>query len=56
MRKNLDISREAVAIISAEAIKERTFFKQKAEKILEDYAKSVKPKKKGKKVEESDNN
>lgn len=39
MRKNLDISEEAVEAITIQAIKEKTVFKLKAEQILEDYAK-----------------
>ena len=39
MKKNLDISEDAVEAISIQAIKEKTVFKLKAQQILEDYAK-----------------
>ena len=39
MRKNLDISEEAVEALTIQAIKEKTVFKLKAEQILEDAAK-----------------
>lgn len=39
MRKNIDISDEAVEAITIEAIKEKTVFKLYAERILENYAK-----------------
>jgi hypothetical protein len=42
MRKNLDISDEAVEVITIQAVKEKTVFKLKAEKILEDFAKKLK--------------
>lgn len=41
MRKNLDISKEAVKAITIEAVEEGTVFKLYAEKILEDYAKPL---------------
>lgn len=47
MRKNIDISEKAVEAITIQAVKEKTVFKLKAEKVLEDYAKSLN--KKGKK-------
>jgi hypothetical protein len=40
MRKNIDISDEAVKAITIQAVNENTVFKLKAEQILEDYAKS----------------
>lgn len=39
MRKNIDISEEAVKAITIQAIHEKTVFKLKAEQVLEDYAK-----------------
>ena len=39
MRKNVDISDEAVKAITIQAVNENTVFKLKAEQILEDYAK-----------------
>jgi hypothetical protein len=39
MRKNIDISDEAVKAITIQAVHEGTVFKLKAEQILEDYAK-----------------
>lgn len=39
MRKNIDISEEAVKAITIQAIHEGTVFKLKAEQVLEDYAK-----------------
>lgn len=39
MRKNIDISEEAVKAITIQAVTEGTVFKLKAEQILEDYAK-----------------
>ena len=39
MRKNIDLSDEAVEAITIQAIKEKTVFKLKAEQILADYAK-----------------
>lgn len=39
MRKNLDISEDAVKAITIQAVNEGTVFKLKAEQILEDYAK-----------------
>lgn len=39
MRKNLDISKAAVKLITIQAVTEGTVFKLKAEKILEDHAK-----------------
>lgn len=39
MRKNLDISEDAVEALTIQAIKEKTVFKLKAEQILEDAAK-----------------
>lgn len=39
MRKNIDLSDEAVKAITIQAINENTVFKLKAEQILEDYAK-----------------
>ena len=39
MRKNIDLSNEAVKAITIQAINEDTVFKLKAEQILEDYAK-----------------
>ena len=45
MKKLLDISEEAVEVITIKAIKEKTVFKLKAQKILEDYAKSLTKKK-----------
>lgn len=39
MRKNLDISEEAVEALTIQAVKEKTVFKLKAEQILEDAAK-----------------
>ena len=39
MRKNLDISDDAVEALTIQAIKEKTVFKLKAEQILEDAAK-----------------
>ena len=47
MRKNIDISKDAVKTITIQAVNEGTVFKLKAEKVLEDYAKSLN--KKGKK-------
>ena len=41
MRKNIDISAEAVKAITIQAINENTVFKLKAEQILEDYAKPL---------------
>lgn len=41
MKKNLDISEDAVISIAIEAIKNNSNFKNFAEKILEDYAKSL---------------
>lgn len=38
MRKNLDISKEAVRAITIEAVNDGTVFKLKAEQILEDHA------------------
>lgn len=40
MRKNIDISEDAVKAITIQAVNENTVFKLKAEQILEDYAKS----------------
>ena len=39
MRKNIDISEDAVKAIAIQAVNEGTVFKLKAEQILEDYAK-----------------
>ena len=39
MRKNIDISDDAVKAITIQAVNEGTVFKLKAEQILEDYAK-----------------
>jgi len=39
MRKNLDISQDAVEALTIQAVKEKTVFKLKAEQILEDAAK-----------------
>ena len=39
MRKNIDISEDAVKAITIQAVNEGTVFKLKAEQILEDYAK-----------------
>lgn len=39
MRKNLDISADAIKAIKIIAVNEGTVFKLKAEQILEDYAK-----------------
>jgi hypothetical protein len=39
MRKNLDISDDAVEALTIQAVKEKTVFKLKAEQILEDAAK-----------------
>lgn len=39
MRKNLDISEEAVEALTIQAVKEKTVFKLKAEQVLEDAAK-----------------
>lgn len=39
MRKNIDISKDAVKAITIQAVIEGTVFKLKAEQILEDYAK-----------------
>jgi hypothetical protein len=39
MRKNIDLSDEAVKAITIQAINEDTVFKLKAEQILENYAK-----------------
>ena len=41
MRKNIDISTEAVKAITIQAIHEGTVFKLKAEQVLEDYAKNL---------------
>lgn len=41
MRKNIDISEDAVKEITIQAVTEGTVFKLKAEQILEDYAKHV---------------
>ncbi len=41
MRKNIDISEDAVEAIAIQAVKEKTVFKLKAEQILEDYAKPL---------------
>jgi hypothetical protein len=41
MRKNLDISKPAVKLITIQAVTEGTVFKLKAEKILEDHAKNL---------------
>jgi hypothetical protein len=38
-RKNIDLSQEVITAISIEAAKDGTFFKPKAEQILENYAK-----------------
>ena len=46
MRKNLDISEEAVEAITIQAVKEKTVFKLKAQKVLENYAKSLDKKQK----------
>lgn len=40
MRKNLDISEDAVEALTIQAVKEKTVFKLKAEQILEDAAKT----------------
>jgi hypothetical protein len=50
MRKNIDLSDEAVEILTIQAIKEKTVFKLYAEQILEDKAKSIMPLKKAKRV------
>ena len=39
MRKNIDISEDAVEALTIQAIKEKTVFKLYAERILEDAAK-----------------
>lgn len=39
MRKNIDLSEDAVKAITIQAVTEGTVFKLKAEQILEDYAK-----------------
>jgi len=39
MRKNIDISDDAVKAITIQAVNEGTVFKLKAEQVLEDYAK-----------------
>lgn len=39
MRKNLDISEDAIEALTIQAIKEKTVFKLYAERILEDAAK-----------------
>lgn len=39
MRKNLDISEEAVEALTIQAVKEKTVFKLKAEQIIEDAVK-----------------
>jgi hypothetical protein len=41
MRKNIDISDNAVKVITIQAVNENTVFKLKAEQILEDYAKRL---------------
>jgi len=41
MRKNIDISDEAVKAITIQAVNKNTVFKLKAEQILEDYAKPL---------------
>ena len=41
MRKNLDISRDAVKAITIQAVNEGTVFKLKAQKILEDHAEKL---------------
>lgn len=41
MKKNLDISEDAVKAIAIEAIKNNSNFKNFAETILEDYAKTL---------------
>jgi len=41
MRKNIDISKEAIKLLTLEAVKQDTCFKIFAEKILEDYAKKL---------------
>ena len=41
MKKNLDISEDAVKAIAIESIKNNSNFKNFAEKILENYAKSL---------------
>ena len=41
MRKNLDISNPSVKLITIQAVTEGTVFKLKAEKILEDHAKTL---------------
>jgi len=51
MRKNLDISEDAVEALTIQAIKEKTVFKLKAEQILEDAAKPFIVLKKQKSVE-----
>ncbi len=48
MRKNIDISDDAVTAITIQAVTEGTVFKLKAEQILEDYAKPLIQKKKNK--------
>lgn len=40
MRKNLDISEDAIEALTIEAVKKKTVFKLFAEKILEDAAKT----------------
>ena len=54
MRKNLDISEDAIEALTIEAVKRKTVFKLFAEQILEDAAKPFmvlkKPKSVGKKV------
>ena len=41
MRKNIDVSVDAVKAITIQAVIEGTVFKKKAEQILEDYAKPL---------------
>lgn len=54
MRKNLDISEDAIEALTIEAVKQKTVFKLYAEQILETAAKPFmvlkKPKSVGKKV------
>ena len=45
-RKLLDVSKEAIKTITIQAVKEGSVFKLKAEKVLENYAKSLNKKSK----------
>jgi F0F1-type ATP synthase epsilon subunit len=50
MKKNLDISEDAVEIITIQAVREKTVFKLKAQQIIEDAAKEIDKKSKSRKT------